>query len=119
MFFLFLWLQTPYLVNLMLAGYDDESGAELYYIDHLASLVKVPFAADGYGGYFTLSIMDRYHRKDMKPEEGYELMKKCVREIHKRLIVNLPNFKVQMVDKNGIKDLPVISAKKLALEETN
>ena len=46
-------------------------------------------------------------------------MKKCVREIHKRLIVNLPNFKVQLVDKNGIQDLPPITAKQLAVEEAN
>ncbi|XP_071443596.1 proteasome subunit beta type-2-like [Hetaerina americana] len=110
--------QSPYLVNLLLAGYDDETGPELYFLDHLASLVKVPFAAHGYGGFFSLSIMDRYHKLDLNPEEGYELMKKCVREIHKRLIVNLPNFKVQMVDKNGIKDLPEITAKNLALEPT-
>jgi len=46
-------------------------------------------------------------------------MKKCVREIHKRLIVNLPNFKVQLVDKNGIQDLPPITAKQLAVEEAD
>lgn len=44
-------------------------------------------------------------------------MKKCVREIHKRLIVNLPNFKVQKVSKDGIKELEVITAKNLALED--
>jgi 20S proteasome subunit beta 4 len=55
----------------------------------------------------------------MGQEDAYELMKKCVREIHKRLIVNLPNFKVQLIDKNGIQDLPPITAKNLAVEETN
>jgi 20S proteasome subunit beta 4 len=56
---------------------------------------------------------------DVGKEEAYEIMKKCVREIHKRLIVNLPNFKVQMVDKNGIHDLPPITAKHLAVEEAD
>lgn len=55
-------MQTPYFVNLLLAGYDDETGPELYFVDYLASMVKVPYAAHGYGGFFSLSIMDRYHK---------------------------------------------------------
>jgi 20S proteasome subunit beta 4 len=55
----------------------------------------------------------------MGQDDAYELMKKCVREIHKRLIVNLPNFKVQLIDKNGIQDMPPITARNLALEEAN
>lgn len=54
-------MQTPYFVNLLLAGYDDETGPQLYFVDYLASMVKVPYAAHGYGGFFSLSIMDRYH----------------------------------------------------------
>lgn len=110
--------RTPYFVNLLMAGYDEHTGPELYFIDYLASCVKVPYAAHGYGGFFSVSILDRYHRYDATEEEAYEIMRKCVREIHKRLIVNLPNFKVQMVSKDGIKDLKTIAAKDLALEES-
>lgn len=53
----------------------------------------------------------------MSEEEGYELMKKCVKEIHKRLIVNLPNFKVQKISKDGIKDMKPITAQNLAVED--
>lgn len=56
---------------------------------------------------------------DMSPENGYELLKKCVIEINKRLIINLPNFKVQMISKDGIVDLPNITAKDLAKEDTS
>ncbi|KAK2582050.1 hypothetical protein KPH14_002755 [Odynerus spinipes] len=108
--------RTPYNVNLLMAGYDDHIGPQLYFIDYLASCVKVPYAAHGYGGFFSLSILDRYHSLDMSEEEGYELMKKCVREIHKRLIVNLPNFKVQKVSKDGVKNMPPIKAQDLAVE---
>lgn len=60
--------------------------------------------------------MDRYHGQDLSEEAAYDLMKKCVKEIHERLIVNLPNFKIQIIDKNGIRDMPEITAKALALE---
>ena len=53
--------RTPYNVNMLMAGYDNLTGPELYYMDYLASSVKVPYASHGYGGYFALSILDRYH----------------------------------------------------------
>lgn len=52
----------------------------------------------------------------MTEEEAYQLLKKCVCEIHKRLIVNLPNFKIQKVSREGITDLPPITAQNLAVE---
>lgn len=97
----------------MLAGYDKQEGPQLYFMDYLASLADVKYAAHGYGGFFSLSIMDRYHLPTLTREQGYELMKKCVKEVHERLIVNLPNFKVQMIDQNGIHSLPDITAKTL------
>ncbi|XP_060536393.1 proteasome subunit beta type-2-like [Cylas formicarius] len=101
--------RSAYMVNLLLAGYDEKDGPQLYYMDYLASVANVDYAAHGYGGYFSLSIMDRNYLKNMTPDQGYDLLKKCVQEVHKRLIINLPNFKVQIIDKNGIRDLPDIT----------
>lgn len=44
-----------------MAGFDKDNGSELYYIDYLATMAKLPFAAHGYGAYFVLSILDRYY----------------------------------------------------------
>ncbi|KAG6441040.1 proteasome subunit beta type-2 [Manduca sexta] len=104
---------TPYFVNLLMAGYDKENGPELYFMDYLASSVKVPFAAHGFGGYLSLSIMDRFYHRDATEEEAYEMLKKCVTEVHKRLFINLPNFQVVVVNKDGIKKLPVINSASL------
>ncbi|KAK9702444.1 Proteasome subunit [Popillia japonica] len=106
--------RNAYHVNLMLAGHDKQEGPQLYFMDYLASLANVKYAAHGYGGFFSLSIIDRYYLPNLTREAGYELMKKCVKEVHERLIVNLPNFKVQMIDENGIHTLPDITAKALA-----
>merc|ERR1712215_235824 len=102
--------RTPYMVNPLIAGFDVETGkAELYFMDYLASMVKAPFAAHGYGGFFTTSIMDREYRKDMTEAEAYDLMKACVKEVHKRLIINLPNFQVEVINKDGIKSMDDIT----------
>jgi len=100
--------RTPYHVNVLLAGYDDKTGPELYYLDYLATMSKLPYAMHGYGGFFTTSILDRFYRPDMSVEEGVALLKKCIAEVQKRLIVNLPTFKVSIVEKGSIKSLPDI-----------
>ena len=47
-----------------MAGFDPESKeCEMYVLDYLASMVKAPFAAHGYGGFFTTALMDRKYRK--------------------------------------------------------
>ncbi|XP_050680510.1 proteasome subunit beta type-2-like [Leptidea sinapis] len=98
----------PYVVNLLVAGYDDKKGGELYTVDFLASCVRLPFAAHGFAGQLSVGILSQYYRPDLREEEAYELIKLCVREIHRRLIINLPNFGVKSISKDGIKILPPI-----------
>lgn len=52
---------------------------------------------------------------DMTVEQGYELLKRCVAEISKRLSLNLPTFMVKVVDKNGIHARPSIDATQLII----
>jgi 20S proteasome alpha/beta subunit len=55
--------RTPYNVNLLVAGYDQETKTpELYFMDYLASMIKTPYASHGYGGFFTTAILDRHFR---------------------------------------------------------
>ena len=55
--------QSAYVVNLLVGGYDDEDQGSLYYMDYLASSVKVPFAVHGYGAMFVLGLLDRYYHE--------------------------------------------------------
>lgn len=45
---------------MMMGGFDDMEGTSLYHMDYLGAMVKCDYAAFGYGGMLTLSIMDRY-----------------------------------------------------------
>uniref|UniRef100_A0AAQ4REI9 Proteasome subunit beta n=1 Tax=Gasterosteus aculeatus aculeatus TaxID=481459 RepID=A0AAQ4REI9_GASAC len=83
--------RTPYHVNLLLAGYDD-----------------APFAGHGYGAFLTLSILDQHYRPGRK--EGLDLLKKCIGELNKRFILNLPSFTVRVIDKEGIHDLEKLTS---------
>lgn len=53
--------QSAYFVNLLIGGYDAEEQGSLYYMDYLASSVKVPFTVHGYGAMFVLGLLDRYY----------------------------------------------------------
>jgi len=55
-------------------------------------MIKAPYAAHGYGGFFTTSIMDRHYKADMTRQQAYALMIECVKEVQHRLVLNLPNF---------------------------
>jgi len=108
--------RNPYNVNLLMAGYDDvEKKPHLFFMDYLASCMELPYCAHGYGGYFTLSTLDAMYKPDMTQEEGYELIKLCVAEISKRLIVNLPTFEVRIISAAGITKMDKIEARNLRL----
>ena len=101
--------RTPYMVNLLVAGYDTQTNeAQLHYLDYLGSCTRVPFGMHGYGAFFVLGLMDKIYKEESTLEEGVEMMRKCVTEIQKRLVINLPAFKVCVIDKDGRRNLPDI-----------
>jgi len=98
--------RNPYAVNILLGGYDvTTSTPNLYWIDYLGTMAEVPFAAHGYGSYFALSTLDRWHDPEASLEEGLETLRKCIREVEKRLVISLGKFKVKVVDRNGMREV--------------
>lgn len=91
--------------------------AQLYFIDYLASISELPYCAHGYGGYFVLSTMDSHYKPDMPLEDGIQLLKLCIQEISKRFLVNLPLYKVKIIDKDGVRELPTIKGGELVKYE--
>ena len=102
--------RSPFLVNLLIGGHDPRTSKNhLYLMDYLGTMADIPYGAHGYGSYFVLSLLDRYHRPDMSQEEGVELIKKCFKEIQKRLVINLPTFSYYIIDEKGFSEKKVFS----------
>lgn len=101
--------RSPYQVNSLIAGHDDD-GPQLFYLDYLGALMPVKFAAHGYGSFFGLSVFDRFYTPNLSRQDAYELMRKAVEEVKTRFIVNMHAFKIRVIDKDGIHDLPDIKA---------
>lgn len=74
-------------------------------MDYLGSMVKVPFAAQGYAGYFCSSVFDRHWKPDMTVDEAKDVLAKCVHELRTRLVLNQGEFLVKLIDKDGVKEL--------------
>ncbi|XP_047124333.1 proteasome subunit beta type-2 isoform X1 [Hydra vulgaris] len=111
----FLRSRTPYQVNLLLSGCDDEGRPALYHMDYLGAMVKVPFGSHGYGSFFSLSTLDRHWRSGMSRNEVMDLMKNVIAQVQKRFIVNLPSFSIRIVDKDGIHDMGSYTPDKISV----
>jgi len=98
--------RNPYAVNLLLGGYDvSTKSPNLYWMDYLGTLAEVPFAAQGYGSYFVLSLLDRYHNPQAELPEALDTLKRAIEEVQKRLIIGLPDWKIKVVDKDGVREV--------------
>ncbi|AQZ13256.1 PRE1 (YER012W) [Zygosaccharomyces parabailii] len=98
--------RKPYQVNVLIGGYDTKKEKpELYQIDYLGTKVELPYAAHGYSGFYTFSLLDRHYRSDMTTTEGLELLKMCVGELNKRMPVAFKGVMVKVIDKDGIRQM--------------
>ncbi len=95
----------PYQTNILLAGYDENAGTDLYWMDYLGNMSKVKFGAHGYAGAFISSVFDREYKENMTQDEGIEVIKKCIHELKSRFLINQPNFTVKIVSKDGTKSM--------------
>lgn len=102
--------KKPYQTNLLIAGYDEEAGPSLYWLDYLATMHKMNIGGTGYGSYFVLSLFDRLWRPDLSEAEALELMEKGIAEVKARLVVAPPSYIIKVIDKNGIREVKRIEA---------
>lgn len=95
---------SPHQCNSLVAGYDND-GPKLYWFDYLGSYAKLLKAAHGYGAYFLYGLMDNFYKKDLSLEDGEDIIKKCINELKTRFSINMVNFDVFKVTKDGIEDI--------------
>ncbi|KAJ5812164.1 hypothetical protein N7474_008465 [Penicillium riverlandense] len=95
--------RSPYTVNLLLGGLDPISEKpHLYWLDYLASLAEVPYAAHGYAQYYCLSLLDKHHHPDISLDEGLKLLDMCTDELKRRLPIDFKGVLVKVVTKDGV-----------------
>lgn len=94
---------SPYHTNLLLAGYDEKTGPSLYWMDYMATLIKVNTGGTGYGSMFVLSLFDKLWHPNLTEAEALDMMEQGIAEVRTRLVVAPTNFIVKVIDANGIR----------------
>ncbi|OJD18725.1 hypothetical protein AJ78_01262 [Emergomyces pasteurianus Ep9510] len=106
--------RRPYTVNLLLGGVDPiTEKPSLYWLDYLAALAPVPYAAHGYAQYYCLSILDKHHHPDITFEQGLKLLEMCTDELKRRLPIDFKGVLVKVVRKDGIEEVPFDNSKQV------
>ncbi|KAF6526884.1 hypothetical protein HZS61_009928 [Fusarium oxysporum f. sp. conglutinans] len=96
--------RKPYNVNLLMGGVDPITGKpSLYWLDYLASLADVPYAAHGYAQYYCLSILDKHHHPDITLHQGIKILTMCTDELKRRLPIDFKGMVVKAVKADGIR----------------
>jgi len=76
-----------------------------YFMDYMASMQKLDKGGHGYGGMFCNSLLDAHWKPGMTEAEGLALMDLCIKELHTRFMISLPNWTIKVANKDGIKVL--------------
>ena len=95
---------SPHQCNCLIAGYDTD-GPKLYWLDYLGSYGKLLKAAHGYGAYFLYGLMDNFYKDKLSLKEGEDIIKKCINELKTRFSINMVDFDVFKITKDGIEDI--------------
>ena len=96
--------RNPIQCNCLVAGFDSD-GPKLYWLDYLGSYAKLLKAAHVYGAYFLYGLMDNFYKKNMSLSEGETIIKNCIKELKTRFSINMVDFDVFKITKNGIEDI--------------
>ncbi|PHH83784.1 hypothetical protein CDD82_2656 [Ophiocordyceps australis] len=96
----------PFNVNLLMGGVDPITGKpSLYWLDYLASLAELPYAAHGYAQYYCLSILDKHHHPDITLGQGIKILTMCTDELKRRLPIDFKGMVVKAIKVDGIVDI--------------
>ena len=95
---------SPHQCNCLVAGFDVD-GPKLYWLDYLGSYAKLLKAAHGYGAYFLYGLMDNFYKKELSLKDGEMIITKCINELKTRFSINMIDFDVFKITKDGIEDI--------------
>ncbi len=68
----------PFIVQLLLGGYDDVEGPALYYLDLYGTITREKYMATGSGSPVAFGVLEASYKPDMVLEEAVDLAVKAV-----------------------------------------
>jgi len=94
----------PFLIQLIIGGYDSIHGPKLFSLDAVGGLNKeTSFTATGSGSPTAFGVLEEEYKKDMTLEEGKVLAIKSLTSAMKRDAFSGNGISLAVIDKNGVK----------------
>jgi len=92
------------LAGLIIAGYDEKRGGQVYSVPLGGSVHRVPVACDGSGSGYVGGLIDAHYRPDMTKAECLEFVRKCVAHAMSRDGSSGGMIRTLVVSKDGLEE---------------
>jgi proteasome beta subunit len=93
----------PYLAQTIVGGID-ETGAKLYVLDPLGSVIEDKFTAVGSGSEIAMGLLETDYKEGMTVEDGKGLVRKAVKAASARDIGSGEGLDMLIITSNGIRE---------------
>ncbi len=93
----------PYIAQTIVGGVD-ESGAKLFVLDPLGSVIEDKFTAVGSGSEIAMGLLETEYKDGMSVEDGKSLVRKAVKAASARDIGSGEGIDMLIITNNGIRE---------------
>ncbi len=100
----------PYLAQTIVGGID-ETGAKLFVLDPLGSVIEDKFTAVGSGSEIAMGLLETDYKEGMSVEDGKSLARKAVKAASARDIGSGEGIDMLIITNNGIREEQELSPK--------
>lgn len=95
---------SPYIVQLLLGGYDYYEGPKLFAIELFGDVTEETYTATGSGSPIAIGVIESEYRPDMSVEEAVKLAAKAVASATMRDAFSGEGVDVVVIDCSGMKE---------------
>lgn len=95
----------PYYVQIIMGGYDNKDGAQIYNIDLFGSLTSEKFISTGSGSPVAYGYLESEYREDLSVNEAYKIAVQSIAAAIRRNAGTGDSINAVIIDENGYREL--------------
>lgn len=95
----------PYYVQIIMAGYENEYGGQIYNIDLFGSITSEKFISTGSGSPVAYGYLEDNYRDNITVDEAYKIAIQAIAAAIRRNAGTGDNINAVIIDKDGYREL--------------
>src|ERR671925_609551 len=95
----------PYYVQIILAGYDNKAGGQIYNIDLFGSMTSEKFISTGSGSPVAYGYLESEFKENLSVNEAYKIAIQAIAAAIRRNAGTGDNINAVIIDKDGYREL--------------